>query len=92
LIGIYSNLLDPLNKREIVFLFFPIRFHILFCKNAYGYTALYHLIVRGIERRKIFQDDQDRSQFLERVRKILRKEGRFPVLPIFMSTSVFWSC
>jgi putative transposase len=33
--------------------------------------ALHHLIMRGIERRKIFQDDQDRDQFLDRLRNIL---------------------
>jgi hypothetical protein len=27
LMGFYSNLLDPFNGREIVFLFFPIHFH-----------------------------------------------------------------
>ena len=29
--------------------------------------ALHHIIVRGIERRKIFDDDQDRNGFLERL-------------------------
>ena len=29
--------------------------------------ALHHIIVRGIERRKIFDDDQDRYRFLERL-------------------------
>jgi len=33
--------------------------------------ALHHLIVRGIERRKIFQDDQDRNNFLARLSKVL---------------------
>lgn len=33
--------------------------------------ALHHLIVRGIERKKIFQDDQDRNQFLYRLGNIL---------------------
>jgi REP element-mobilizing transposase RayT len=28
--------------------------------------ALHHIIVRGIERRKIFYDDDDRDNFLER--------------------------
>ncbi len=30
LTGIYSNLLNPLNKKEMVFLLFLLRFHILF--------------------------------------------------------------
>jgi DNA-binding transcriptional regulator YdaS (Cro superfamily) len=33
--------------------------------------ALHHIIVRGIERRKIFNDDQDRNNFLERMGTII---------------------
>lgn len=33
--------------------------------------ALHHIIVRGIERRKIFRDDQDRYAFMERLGQIL---------------------
>ena len=33
--------------------------------------ALHHIICRGIEKRKIFWDDPDRDDFLERVEKIL---------------------
>lgn len=33
--------------------------------------ALHHIIVRGIERRKIFYDDEDRNNFLERLGAIL---------------------
>jgi putative transposase len=33
--------------------------------------ALHHIIVRGIERRRIFSDDQDRDNFLERLGNIL---------------------
>jgi hypothetical protein len=29
--------------------------------------ALHHIIARGIERRKIFRDDKDRDDFLERL-------------------------
>jgi len=29
--------------------------------------ALHHIIVRGIERRRIFSDDQDRDNFTERL-------------------------
>lgn len=35
--------------------------------------ALHHIIVRGIERRTIFRDDQDRYNFLERLGHILEK-------------------
>jgi putative transposase len=34
--------------------------------------ALHHIIVRGIERRKIFLDDEDRANFLERLASILK--------------------
>ena len=37
--------------------------------NAPG--VLHHIIVRGIERRKIFYDDQDRNNFLERLGVVL---------------------
>ena len=33
--------------------------------------ALHHIIVRGIERRKIFADDQDRDNFVERLGSII---------------------
>ena len=33
--------------------------------------ALHHIIVRGIERRKIFYDDDDRDYFLERFKVVL---------------------
>jgi len=33
--------------------------------------ALHHIIVRGIERRRIFSDDQDRDNFVERLGNIV---------------------
>jgi len=33
--------------------------------------ALHHIIVRGIERRKIFKDDTDRNNLLDRLGKVL---------------------
>ena len=33
--------------------------------------ALHHLMIRGIERRKFFRDDQDRGYSLDRLGKIL---------------------
>ena len=36
---------------------------------------LQHVIVRGIERRNIFLDDDDRSDFIERFEKLLEKTG-----------------
>ena len=38
LTGMCSNLLGPFNKMEKVFLFFLIRFYILFCENTEGNT------------------------------------------------------
>ncbi len=37
--------------------------------------ALHHIIVRGIERRKIFEDDTDRNNFLDRLGKVLSETG-----------------
>ncbi len=37
--------------------------------------ALHHLIVRGIERRRIFQDDWDRNHFLGRLGSVLMETG-----------------
>jgi len=37
--------------------------------------ALHHIIVRGIERRKIFKDDTDRINFLDRLCKVLSETG-----------------
>ena len=39
--------------------------------------AVQHLIIRGIERKKIFRDDSDRDDFLERLGKLL-VESRTP--------------
>ena len=33
--------------------------------------ALHHIIVRGIEKRKIFNDDVDRTTFLDRLGRVL---------------------
>lgn len=37
--------------------------------------ALHHIIARGIERRKIFLDDQDRNSFIERLGRIVEHTG-----------------
>ena len=37
--------------------------------------ALHHIIVRGIERKKIFRDDKDRNDFLDRIGAILKETG-----------------
>jgi len=38
--------------------------------------ALLHIIIRGIERKKIFKDDTDRINFLDRLGKVLSEIGR----------------
>ena len=35
--------------------------------------ALHHIITRGIERRRIFEDDQDRHDFIKRLSLILEQ-------------------
>jgi len=37
--------------------------------------CIYHVVTRGIERRKIFRDDQDREEFLSRLEKALAETG-----------------
>ena len=39
--------------------------------------ALHHIICRGIERRRIFKDDEDRERFIERLGGIL-SETKIP--------------
>ena len=39
--------------------------------------ALHHIIVRGIERRRIFSDDLDRDNFIERLGDILTETQTF---------------
>lgn len=35
--------------------------------------ALHHIVIRGIERKAIFEDDQDREDFLERLSRLLQE-------------------
>jgi len=37
--------------------------------------VLHHIMIRGIERRKIFINDQDRDDFLDRPAKLLPEKG-----------------
>jgi hypothetical protein len=39
--------------------------------------ALHHIIVRGIERRRIFSEDQDRDNFVERLGDIVLEPEKF---------------
>jgi REP element-mobilizing transposase RayT len=40
-------------------------------------VALHHIIIRGIERRRIFSDDQDRDNFIERLGEIVTETQTF---------------
>ena len=40
--------------------------------------ALHHVMIRGIERREIFQDDKDRESFLDRLASVDRELGISP--------------
>jgi REP element-mobilizing transposase RayT len=40
-------------------------------------SALHHIIVRGIERRCIFSDDQDRDNFIEQLGDIVTETKTF---------------
>ena len=37
--------------------------------------ALHHIIVRGIERKKIFRDDKDRNDFIDRIGAFSKEIG-----------------
>ena len=41
--------------------------------------ALHHIVIRGIERRGIFEDDEDRKDFLERLSGLLQEVDRSSV-------------
>ena len=40
--------------------------------------ALHHVMIRGIERREIFQDDKVRESFLDRLASVVRELGISP--------------
>ena len=40
--------------------------------------ALHHVMIRGIERWDIFQDDKDRESFLDRLASVVRELGVSP--------------
>lgn len=44
--------------------------------------SLHHIMVRGIERKKIFESDRDKEDFLARLGKVVEaKREEQPVLP-----------
>jgi len=38
-------------------------------------AALHHIIVRGIERKKLFRDNKDRNDFLDRIGAFSKETG-----------------
>ncbi len=46
---------------------------------------LHHLIIRGIERREIFKDDEDRKNFLNRIEVLLPETGTICYAWVFMT-------
>ena len=51
-------------------------------------SALHHIMVRGIERRKLFQDNKDRDNIFDRV-AISLKLPQHPTTPSLYSLTVF---
>lgn len=47
--------------------------------------VLHHIIIRGIERRAIFRDDQDRENFLERLSILVPETQTICYAWVFMS-------
>jgi len=48
-------------------------------------SVLHHVIIRGIERRKIFRDDKDRENFLERLSRLIPETRTGCYAWVFMS-------
>ncbi len=51
---------------------------------------LHHVIVRGIEKRPIFHDDQDREEFLTRFLALLQETGTQCARPCSTTISISW--
>ena len=43
--------------------------------RAVGDSGIYHVMLRGINRQTIFEDDEDRERFLEILKKTKEKDG-----------------
>ena len=43
--------------------------------RATGDSGIYHVMLRGINRQRIFEDDEDRDRFLEILKKSKEKDG-----------------
>ena len=51
--------------------------------------ALHHIMIRGIERRKIFRNDRDRKDFLDRLAKLLPATNTACYAWVFMQNHAF---
>jgi len=54
--------------------------------------VLHHIIILGIERQKIFRDDRDRENFLDRLGRLLRKRRPPAMLGHFLRILPIFSC
>jgi len=64
-----------LNYKFLIFARFAIFFAMPRQTRIDAPGAVHHVIVRGIERRKIFLDDQDRNNWIERLGTIIDETG-----------------
>ena len=53
-----------------------------------GDSGIYHVMLRGIKRQRIFEDDEDRDWFLEILSKTKEKGGFDMIAPCLMSKHV----
>jgi len=50
--------------------------------------ALHHITIRGIERKAIFRDDQDKEKFIGRLGTILRETRQLTISPSAVSKAI----
>ena len=53
--------------------------------------AIHHIIIRGIERKKIFRNDANRCNFVERLGKIVTSRGKAPQTVKVRSLLCYWA-
>jgi REP element-mobilizing transposase RayT len=52
--------------------------------------TLHHLMIRGIEGRKIFENDRDRSEFISRIAQLVEATGIRVLAWVLMSNHTSW--
>jgi len=61
-------------------------------ERLYAPGVLHHIMIRGIERQRIFRDTQDRADLLERLSVILPGHTSCYAWPVFLrDASLSWS-